>query len=276
MKACKPYVYEILDVSTWRCGQPLTLDGCIIMLCLDGSARISISSRIFAVKPYRLAFITFDRVAVPLEVSNDFNAACLRIGFNETQDLFFLVTSNRFWEFMLESPVFSIPFASRDIISNWFRMLQWIQHNCAEAIVDKTFHNETENFMHIMADQIERRLGQLGSNPAKNRAWIMANDFIALLTRHYARHHDVAYYAGRLNITPNYLNIINRKYFGTTAKEQINIQIGLVVKNLLDTTDLTVREISERLHYEDPSYLCRIFKKQSGMTPLQYRNRLRD
>ena len=127
-----------------------------------------------------------------------------------------------------------------------------------------------------MADQIERRLGQLGDNPAKNRAWVLANDFIAMLSPHYARHHDVAYYADRLNITPNYLNIINRKYFGTTAKEQINIQIGLVVKNLLDTTDLTVKQIAERLHYDDPSYLCRIFRKQTGMTPLRFRNRMRD
>lgn len=70
--------------------------------------------------------------------------------------------------------------------------------------------------------------------------------------------------------------IICRKYFGTTAKEQIGIQIGLVVKNLLDTTDLTVKEISEQLHFDDPSYLCRIFKRQTGLTPLQYRNRLRD
>lgn len=86
----------------------------------------------------------------------------------------------------------------------------------------------------------------------------------------------MAYYADRLNITPNYLNIINREYFGTTAKEQINIQIGLVVKNLLDTTDLTVKQIAERLHYDGPSYLCRIFRKQTGMTPLRFRNRMRD
>lgn len=225
---------------------------------------------------FSMALITFDMTVVPLEITEDFEAACLRIGFHETQDIFFLVTSNRFWEFVFKSTVFAIPYGLRDIVTNWFRLLDWIQGNCSEAIITKTMHNETENFMHIMADELERRLGHLGSNPDKNRSWVLANDFIALLTRHYARHHDVAYYAERLNITPNYLNIINRKYFGTTAKEQINIQIGLVVKNLLDTTDLTIKEIAERLHYDDPSYLCRIFKKRTGISPLEYRNRLRD
>ena len=271
-----PYSIQEVDASTWVCGQPLTVDGCLIMLCLHGSAEFSISSRHLTLRPHRMALLTFDMIAVPLEMSDDFKAVCLRIGFREAQDLFFLVTSNRFWEFVFKSTVFTLPCDLRDIVADWFRTLEWIQDNCSEAIAFKTLHNETENFMHIMADQVERRMGLLGTNPDKNRAWILANDFIAMLTRHYASHHDVAYYADRLSITPNYLNIISRKCFGTTAKEQINIQIGLVVKNLLDTTDLTVREISERLHFDDPSYLCRIFKKQTGLTPLQYRNRLRD
>lgn len=82
-------------------------------------------------------------------------------------------------------------------------------------------------------------------------------------------------YAGRLNVTPNYLNIISKRNTGTTAKEQINLQIGLVVRMLLDTTDLSVKQIASRLHYEDPSYLCRIFRKQTGMSPLQYRHSTR-
>lgn len=29
---------------------------------------------------------------------------------------------------------------------------------------------------------------------------------------------------------------------------------------LLDTTDLSVKQIAARLHYDDPSYLCRLFR----------------
>ena len=39
-----------------------------------------------------------------------------------------------------------------------------------------------------------------------------------------------------------------------------------------DTTDLSVKQIAARLHYDDPSYLCRLFRKQTGMSPLEYRH----
>ena len=105
----------------------------------------------------------------------------------------------------------------------------------------------------------------------KNRARTLANDFLALLSRHYTRHHDVAFYADRLNITPNYLNIVVRRNFGTTAKEQIDILLGQVMKSMLETTDLSVKQIADRLNFSDPSYLCRVFRRLTGMSPLAWR-----
>lgn len=222
-----------------------------------------------------MAFIGFDMVTVPLQVSEDFSAHCFSIGFNATQDLFFRVTSNRFWDFIYKSPIFQIPQDLLDSVRHWFCLSEWLSSYCSYTIKEKALCNTAENFMIVMADQVETRLGMLGENPAKNRAWTIINDFIGLIGRHYATHHDVAYYADRLHVTPNYLNIITKRNSGTTAKEQINIQIGLVARMLLHSTDLSVKQIAERLSYDDPSYLCRIFRKQTGMSPIQYRNHLR-
>lgn len=253
-------------------GNPLPVAGCHIMLCTRGNAEITVYSRRFDIRPGRMAFIVFDMVAVPVRWSDDFEARYIALDFDAAQDIFFLVTSNRFWEFVYHTPVFKLNHDDAAAARCWFGILDWIEANCTPITAEKAMRNETENFMQAMADRVERHLGALGSNPPKNRAWVIVNEFIGLLNRYCTRHHDVAFYADRLNITPNYLNIIVKKNIGTTAKEQINIQLSLVVKMLLDTTDLTIKEIAERLHYADPSYLCRIFRKQHGLSPLQYRN----
>jgi AraC family transcriptional regulator len=46
-------------------------------------------------------------------------------------------------------------------------------------------------------------------------------------------------------------------------------------RKLLETTDLSVRDIAERTGYSDPSYFARGFGKMFGIAPLQYRRQQR-
>lgn len=253
----------------------LSVDGCMILLCERGEAQLSVNSRRFVITEGCMAVLSFDMVTGSLGVSAGFEAKFLSIGFDVAQDIFFLVPSNRFWDFIYKHPVFMLPDDLRTPAEDWFALTAWLSANSQDTIRDRVMRNEVENFILTMTEQIETRLGLLGESPSKNRAWALVNDFIGLLERNYAAHHDVAYYADRLHVTPNYLNIITRRSTGMTVKEQINLRIGLVVKMLLDTTDLSVKQIAQRLHYDDPSYLCRIFRKQTGMSPIQYRNKTR-
>ncbi|MCM1177798.1 MAG: helix-turn-helix domain-containing protein [Bacteroides sp.] len=271
-KSASCYTVSVTDGTDWKSGHPLPVAGCLIMLCERGCVNVTINSHRFTMTSGEMAFIVFDMVTVPIEASDDFEAKFIALDFDAAQDIFFLITSCRLWEFIYKSPVFKLPSAIYPVAGHWFDSIRWIVDNCSEATAQKAIRNEMENFMLIMAEQVESQLGQLGPTPAKNRAWVIVNGFLGLLNRYYTRRHDVAFYADKLNITPNYLNIIVKRNVGVTAKEQINIQLGLVVKMLLDTTDLTVKEIAEQLHYDDPSYLCRIFRKQTGLSPMQYRN----
>ncbi|MEH7246095.1 AraC family transcriptional regulator [Neobacillus niacini] len=45
-------------------------------------------------------------------------------------------------------------------------------------------------------------------------------------------------------------------------------------KHLLKTEELTIEEIAWMIGYDDPSYFARVFKKEIGSTPTQYRDRL--
>jgi AraC-like DNA-binding protein len=54
--------------------------------------------------------------------------------------------------------------------------------------------------------------------------------------------------------------------------------IHLKIQNackLLYLTDMTVREVSFELGYDDPYYFSRLFKKVMGISPMQYRNQPR-
>jgi AraC-like DNA-binding protein len=45
----------------------------------------------------------------------------------------------------------------------------------------------------------------------------------------------------------------------------------VLAKEMLQKTDLTVGEISERCGFSSISYFCRVFKQDTGRTPLGFR-----
>lgn len=99
------------------------------------------------------------------------------------------------------------------------------------------------------------------------------DDFIRAVEAEYIERHDVEYYADKLCITPNYLNKVIRQSLGTTAKLYIHKKLFEEAERLLVYTTLTVIEIAERLHFDSSSYFIRFFRKQTGITPLKYREK---
>lgn len=97
--------------------------------------------------------------------------------------------------------------------------------------------------------------------------------FLRSVEAEYTERHDVEYYADKLCITPNYLNKIVRLSLGTTAKLYIHKKLFEEAVRLLVYTTLTVTEIAECLHFDSPSYFIRFFRKQTGITPLKYREK---
>jgi len=79
-------------------------------------------------------------------------------------------------------------------------------------------------------------------------------------------------YADQLQMSPSKLSKAFRQIHGSNFVDTV-VRLRLEkCKELLCTTDMTINEISELLHYQ-PSYLIRIFKKSEGMTPRQYREK---
>lgn len=82
------------------------------------------------------------------------------------------------------------------------------------------------------------------------------------------------FYASAMNISADYLTKACRRVYGTSAKKLINEQITEELKFLLANTGKTISEMASDLNFEDSSYLCRFFRRETGMSPVEFRNAL--
>jgi len=75
--------------------------------------------------------------------------------------------------------------------------------------------------------------------------------------------------------SPTYLSTLFRKQTNYAPVSYFAHLKVLKACEFLDYTHMKVKEISYRLGYIDPYYFTRDFKKKVGMSPRQYRNRIR-
>ncbi|AWK04760.1 helix-turn-helix domain-containing protein [Flavobacterium crocinum] len=82
---------------------------------------------------------------------------------------------------------------------------------------------------------------------------------------------SVNYLANELLLSTRYLSDVLKQETGKTALDHIHIYLIKEAKNLLVGSDKNVAQIAYELGFESPSYFTRLFKKQTGFTPLGYR-----
>ena len=106
------------------------------------------------------------------------------------------------------------------------------------------------------------------------RKQLLFHKFMHLIHEYASQEHQTSFYAEKLCISPRYLHEITTAYSnGKTPKSIIDEQLTAEVKASLNNPDLSVAEIAEMYRFPDPSYLSRFFKKNTGMTPKEYRNK---
>lgn len=99
----------------------------------------------------------------------------------------------------------------------------------------------------------------------------VVRNFLTLSRSSFLRIHTVKEYALRLSVTPKHLTEIVKEQTGHTALEILhNLKIEYA-KGLLKQTNLTIKQIAFELGFENPEYFNVFFKRQTGFTPIKFR-----
>jgi AraC family transcriptional activator of pobA len=139
-----------------------------------------------------------------------------------------------------------------------------------QLLDQEILHSLLHSFTGILAGAYNN---QDASYQKMSRSQQLTRQFKSLLTTHYKEIKSPSAYADMLNITENYLNEVIRKQTGFSISYWIRAELVLEAKRLLYYTSLDAKEIAHNLGYEDHTYFFKLFKKESGMSPLSFRNK---
>lgn len=99
--------------------------------------------------------------------------------------------------------------------------------------------------------------------------------FRHLAYKYFENNRNVSFYANKLNVSENYLNRCVRKILGKSTKEVL-LEVTIIQSQIyLQNFTKSISEVAYQLNFRDPSYFARLFKRNIGITPADYRKNIR-
>lgn len=97
--------------------------------------------------------------------------------------------------------------------------------------------------------------------------------FVDLVEKNFAQHHSVKFYTEALRISQTTLAAHTQQYAKTSPLKLINDRIILEAKRMIRYSDLRIKEIAFDLGFKDDSYFIKLFKRNVGMSPVEFRQK---
>ena len=122
----------------------------------------------------------------------------------------------------------------------------------------------------MISHALQKKRQQQEEEPPKRQNELF-HRFIQLVHDHCQQERKIVFYADKLCITPKYLSQLIHRASGKFASDWIRDFVILEAKALLKNEKFSVQQISDMLHFPNPSFFGKYFKAATGMTPRQYR-----
>lgn len=95
-----------------------------------------------------------------------------------------------------------------------------------------------------------------------------------LAEEHFKENRSASFYADQIGLTPKRLNEILREKAGITISQLLYQLVLIESKRELFHGEFSIKEIAYNLGFADQSYFARFFKKHTGITPEQFRQKI--
>ncbi|MBR3367860.1 MAG: AraC family transcriptional regulator [Lachnospiraceae bacterium] len=121
-------------------------------------------------------------------------------------------------------------------------------------------------------------LSRLDETQTRHRTLHMAgqmNEAVRYFHANYMKEISMNAYAQQLGLSVSWFMRSFREYTGSSpAQYLISLRIS-AAQSLLETGGHNITEIAEMVGYDNPLYFSRLFRKQTGMSPSDFRRQLR-
>ena len=235
-------------------------------ICLEGESKGAIDLSPFCLKPSSLAVNVPGQLLEQHAMSKDFRA----IGITMSRE--FVSSLGLPYNFYLDRMLRNAP-----ILELKPAILQSMLSYCSmvQRLLAKERPYQMETLRHLTCAffyGFSSYFQMSESRPPSNEEFIMKR-FMTEVKEHYHTQRRVLFYADRLHFSTGYLSTVIKNVSGKSPLEWIDDFVAKEACALLKNTNLTVQQISHELGFPSQSFFGKFFKRMTGFSPKEYRDK---
>lgn len=282
-----PFQQIVLSKDTFhrfKDGQLIsTFNKCGIFFCRKGSVDVSLEDQPYHIKPGDIYIYMASTLVHLLHKSDDAEGIMVEVDLDYILPIVNKVMNVESQLFMRRHPCISL---SNEQCAH----LEYLLDNLWERIKTEDSEQGNVQYQHLKLELI-KSMGQtlcyeivnmyfankpLQPLPQSKKDAVFQNFMLALF-RFYRKERDVSFYARMQHITPRYFSTIIKEKSGTSALQWIVQMVITEAKQLLEGSDLSIKEIADQLNFPTQSFFGKYFKQYVGISPKEYRkNKLKN
>lgn len=269
LSADDSFVVGDTDMAEFR-NRPVQISGGAVLFCTAGRAVLSVGVQEYDVSSDTEMLLLPDSVFTLLDADADFRV----ILFTFSRQLFEEAGHRldpAFFRYLKSYPIYRHTEQTGGIVRNLFGVILSAYNDAENIFRTEIVRNHLRNILLNVCDKVRRNYVRRQQEGGSRKEELF-HRFVELVSTHFTRQRDVAFYADELCISMSYLASVTRVTTGETPKQTIDKRIVQEIKILLAFSDLSLQQIADRLNFPDQSYLGRFFKHHTGRSPIAYRN----
>lgn len=255
-----------------------TFNKCGIFYCQRGSVEVSLEGCHYHIKPGDVYIYMVSTLVHLLHKSEDAEGIMVEVDFYYILPIVNKVINVESQLFMRKNPCVSL---SGEQCAHF----EYLLNNLWDRINAEDCQKENVQYQHLKLELI-KSMGQTICYEILNMYFtnqplqplqqgkkdVVFQNFMLSLFRFYRKERDVSFYARMQHITPRYFSAIIKEKTGDSALQWIVRMVITEAKQLLEESDLSIKEIADQLNFPTQSFFGKYFKQYVGVSPKEYRN----
>ena len=249
---------------------PFKIDVTAVIICLKGTVTCSINLKtVTAVAPCFIVLLP-EQILEHKSISNDYSGRMFIMSKKFTEQL--LPNAQEQLPLFLsvrDKPVVELDEDGLEGMVSYYNMLKRIVRVKENPHRIEVVRYLTLAFFYGIGFSIHKQDTNKKSTHYEN----LVEKFMRLVQAHYKQQRGLDFYADRLCLTPKHLSKVIKETTTKTANDWIDEHVVLEAKALLKSTNMTAQQISEELNFSDQSFFGKYFKRHTGMSPREYKDK---